>query len=159
MIISRTKSSWDYSACKLLLLQSYVWLKWVCRVFIGQSEAFVPFFMCLTIKVEAEGEISIVLHNVMWEGAWHPATKMGLAGRIDILTSCIVADLHWLLFPLKPYIQQTCAYTGLLPCPVGEWFWDTHMPVWMPDYTYNILCKTKLHPAFFKKYLLMYNDI
>lgn len=57
MIISRTTSLWDYRACQLL--QSYVWFKWVYRVFIGLNEAVVPFIMCLTIKVEVEDEISI----------------------------------------------------------------------------------------------------
>lgn len=84
-------------------------------------------------------------------GAWHPATTMCQAGRIDILTSCIMAGLPCLLFSLKPYIQQTSASTGLLLCPMEEWFWDTHMPVCMPDYTFNILCRWKLNSAFFTK--------
>lgn len=70
-------------------------VKWICRVFIGLSETFVPFIMCLTIKVEVEGEITIMLHNVVWERPWHPVTTMCLAGRVHILT--IVAGPHCLL--------------------------------------------------------------
>lgn len=40
-------------------------VKCLCRVFIGLSEAFVPFIIYLAMKVEVESEISLVLHNVM----------------------------------------------------------------------------------------------
>lgn len=40
-------------------------VKWVCRVFIVLSEAFVPLVICLITKAGVKGEISMVLHNVM----------------------------------------------------------------------------------------------